>query len=90
MTNVMIIVLGSIMLAGWLIGMQSWLKKGIRFPKYIHTIALIFSSIGIGCLIGLAIAGLAGIKLSLMLVLLPPVLTYFGWLWMHGPELREV
>lgn len=73
----------------WLYSVYSWYRQGLKIPRYVHVIAIITSSISIGCLTGMYIGGIATIEIMCMLLFLPPIICYLGWVWMFGPDFQK-
>ena len=82
-------VLGLIAFLAWVPSMRSWIRRGVSIPRHIHLVAVVLTSISIGCLVGMLLGGLVTLKLALAFILIPPAGTYLGWFWMFGPDLCE-
>ena len=80
----------SILIAvAWIACMISWLRKGARFPRYIHVLAIVLTIFGI---ISCALLGWIGsltIYFALLCLFVPPLATYGFWLWCFGPWLKK-
>ena len=77
---------GLVIFIVWVASMISWFRSGVRIPSHIHVLALVLSSLSVGCLIGLALAGMATITMAFLFILLPAFLSYVGWFWLFGPD----
>ena len=82
-------VAGTLCFIVWLACVASWIRRGVSIPRYLHLLAVVLTCVGACCLVGLAVAGIATPKLAILLLAVPPAITYFGWFWMFGPDLSR-
>jgi len=80
-------VLGSVVFICWVGCMIGWFKRGMPIPKWVHVLAGVLWVISLVCLVTTAILGTLTMRLATALFVLPPVATYFGWLWLFGPDI---
>ena len=80
----------SILIAvAWIACMILWLRKGARFPRYIHVLAIVLTICGIISCALLDWIGSLTIYFALLCLFVPPLATYGFWLWCFGPWLKK-
>ena len=85
-TDIIMTVVGYIVFLAWIVSMASWIKRGMPIPKRVHWLAGIASACCISAIIFLALRNSLSLKAGVLLFVSGPVVTYFAWLWMFGPD----
>ena len=65
-------IFGTICFLVWIPCLISWIRQGVSIPHYINIIAFGATCVGLGLMIGLAIAGICTLTLGIALVGIPP------------------
>jgi len=69
----------------WVFCMISWMRRGARFPRWVHIMAVSFTALGVFSIGAAYLWQTLSVSLILSCLLLPPAVAYGGWLWLFGP-----
>jgi hypothetical protein len=75
--------------AVWVFCMISWVRRGAKFPRWIHVLALSLTGLGVCLVVVSYFLQMLSVPIVVSCLLLPPVFAYGGWLWMFGPSEGE-
>ena len=78
-----------IVTAAWVVCVGGWIKRGCKFPKWLHVFAGGMFFAGLLVLTIMNLSNLLSLNVALACLFAPPVAAYVGWLWMFGPWLNE-
>jgi len=81
--------INGLIVIAWIVCVVLWVKRGCPVPRWVHVLAIALTTAGAGVVIGCFVAGTLTTQLLLLCLLVPAPATYFGWLWMFGPEHTE-
>ena len=68
----------------WAVCMVSWVRKGARFPRWVHFLASGLTVLGVIAIVVAFFTHALSVPLALTCLLLPPAVVYAGWLWLFG------
>jgi hypothetical protein len=71
----------------WVFCMIAWVRRGAKFPRWVHIMAISLTVLGVISMAYFWQALSASLVFSCLLV--PPAVAYGGWLWLFGPWERE-
>ena len=78
-----------IVTAAWVVCVGGWIKRGCRFPGWLHVFAGGMFFAGLLVMTVLNLANLMSLNVALACLTAPPAAAYIGWLWMFGPWMSE-
>ena len=70
----------------WLVCIVLWMHRGCPVPRWVHLFAGVLLLAGIIAIVVCGMTGLLSLRLAVTCLLVPPLVAYFGWLWMYGPD----
>ena len=73
----------------WVFCMVSWVRRGARFPRWVHFTSLGLFLLGVAAIVVAYFTYALSMSLALTCVLLPPAAIYVGWLWLFGPWMSK-
>ena len=85
----MLFVASVVMVIAWLLSIVAWFRRGRSIPGYVHGLAIALTIAGVAVMASAVAGSFLEWRLAAACLLSPAPTTYFGWLWLFGPEFHD-